>query len=197
MVRIFVIGDSGVGKTCIIARICHHRFITSSSSTIGYNQEVWNRDVVDEETGEKSIFEFIDVSGHAKFALSRSFLYRNIDGIIFVYDVSNKKSFANLENWAKEVLSSRENNGVHLNSPAVLFLGNKTDKLSPKKKESFRVNFTSELFNGSEILQAQGSALAPDSLTLDRRRELREAFENFFAKAVEKAQQRKNSKNIK
>jgi Rab-like protein 3 len=44
-----------------------------------------------------------DVGGHEAYKLSRGMFYRDLDGIIMVYDVTNKKSLVNLKAWETEI----------------------------------------------------------------------------------------------
>ena len=50
--------------------------------------------------------EFIDVGGSSKHKSTRNMFYHQINGIILVHDVSNRKSYYNLWNWVSEVIES-------------------------------------------------------------------------------------------
>lgn len=126
-IRILVVGDSGVGKTCLIHRICHKKALENPGWTVGFEVNVLCRqyNMGDAESGscyslssESSSLmeneslqyvEFIDISGHEKYKLSRSFIYKDVDGIIFCYDTSNSKSFYNIKRWSEEI--SKETSG--------------------------------------------------------------------------------------
>jgi hypothetical protein len=50
--------------------------------------------------------EFIDVGGSSKHKSSRNMFYHQINGIILVHDVSNRRSYYNLWNWVSEIIES-------------------------------------------------------------------------------------------
>jgi hypothetical protein len=50
--------------------------------------------------------EFIDVGGSSKYKSTRNMFYHQINGIILVHDVSNRKSYYNLWNWVSEIIES-------------------------------------------------------------------------------------------
>lgn len=56
---------------------------------------------------EKSIYiELWDVGGSTSHKNSRSIFYNNVNGVILVHDLSNKKSINNLRKWFRELLNS-------------------------------------------------------------------------------------------
>ena len=101
--RILAVGDSGVGKTALLHKVCRGRAdMGSPESTVGAGIEVKLLSV-DGGDGQEVFAEFVDVGCHANYRLSRSFYYQGIDAILLVYDMSNWKSFANLKKWIKEL----------------------------------------------------------------------------------------------
>lgn len=67
-----------------------------------------------------------DTAGQEKYrAITKSF-YTNIDGVVFVYDITNQDSFDNLESWIKEFKDS--NSGL----AQILILGNKKDLIDQR-----------------------------------------------------------------
>ncbi len=63
-------------------------------------------------------FEFWDVSGHRKFELSRSVFYRDLDGLLLVFDLMNRKSYENIRRWIKEIVR------IHRERPVLQQEGN-------------------------------------------------------------------------
>lgn len=116
-VRVFVVGDSGVGKTSLVHLICHDESISSPAWTIGCTVEVKLYDYKEGMPGAKTFFlEFWDIGGSANHEMSRSIFYNSVNGLILVHDLTNKKSFLNLRKWLSEVLnSSSSSNGVKSN----------------------------------------------------------------------------------
>ena len=70
-------------------------------------------------SGREVFLEFWDVGGSTGTRNSRSIFYSNADGLIVVHDLSNRKSFLNLQDWVQEALNSarQEFTGITVASP--------------------------------------------------------------------------------
>jgi len=141
ILRVILLGDSNVGKTSLIMRYIKNEFKNSFISTIGveYDSKIIKK-------GKKNIrLEIIDTGGQEKFhCLTKSF-FNNVDGIIFVFDLTNKESFENLKNWLKEAESYTEDFGY-------ILVGNKKDLINSIEvnQESLKDN---DLFNGTKYFE--------------------------------------------
>lgn len=96
--KIISVGDEGVGKSCIIKRYCEERFIQKYICTIGIDYGV-KRVQVD---GRECRVNFWDFAGGGEFAEVRNEFYKDAQGMLLVYDVTNARSFAQLEMWIRE-----------------------------------------------------------------------------------------------
>jgi len=158
-VRIPVLGDSGVGKTTLVHALAHGEVLSSSPWTIGCSVEVLLYDYQQGNTQDKSIFiELLEVGGSTSHRNSRNIFYNNINGVILVHDLSNRKSINNLRKWFGELLNSGKQDltGVVVrgaqadvntsidydieefsgNNLPVLIVGTKLDQ-APEKRTSF------------------------------------------------------------
>ena len=116
--KIITLGDSQVGKTCLIYRFADNTFIDSYLSTIGIDSK---SKVVKLDKDRKIKLILYDTAGQERFkSLSANYI-KKADGILIVYDVTNKQSFINVENWIK---SAKED--MNKNIPIYL-IGNKSD----------------------------------------------------------------------
>jgi Ras-related protein Rab-8A len=97
--RLLVVGDSDVGKTSILLRFSEDEFNSTYLSTIGV--DVKFRTV--ELEGKKIKLQLWDTASHERFRTIRTAFYRGTHGIMFVYDITNIKSFENIKNWIKNV----------------------------------------------------------------------------------------------
>jgi len=99
--KIIVVGDPMVGKTTLILRFVDRAFKKLYVPTIGV--QVSSKSVVLEEYN--TIVELVvwDIAGQEKFDTMRRLFYDGADGVIFVYDVTDKQSFINVANWFKDV----------------------------------------------------------------------------------------------
>ncbi|ODN03462.1 Ras-related protein Rab-33B [Orchesella cincta] len=117
--KIIVIGDSGVGKTCLTFRYCSGKFPTKTEVTIGVDF----REKCVEIDGEIIKLQFWDTAGQERFRKSMiQHYYRNVNAVVFVYDVTNPGSFDSLPTWILECEKYNLNNTV----PRIL-VGNKVD----------------------------------------------------------------------
>lgn len=96
--KILSMGSEAVGKSCVIKRYCEERFVPKYLTTIGIDYGV--KPVVIH--GQDVRVNFWDMSGSPDFAETRNEFYRDGQGAILVYDVTNPRSFAQLEHWLAE-----------------------------------------------------------------------------------------------
>ena len=102
--KIVLLGESEVGKTCILNRFLGNPFSEEHLMTVGADHQ--SKDI--EIDNKKVKVTFWDTLGQECFrALSKMF-YQGSDIIILVYDITKKKSFTEIQNyWLQQV---RENN---------------------------------------------------------------------------------------
>jgi len=124
--KLLLIGDSGVGKSCLLLRFADDTYTESYISTIGVDFKI--RTI--EEEGKTIKLQIWDTAGQERFRTITSSYYRGAHGIIIVYDVTDRESFNNVKNWMLEIEKYAMDN---VNK---LLVGNKCD-LSAKKVVSF------------------------------------------------------------
>ncbi|KAL1243491.1 Ras-related protein [Trichinella spiralis] len=117
--KVIVLGDPGVGKTCLTFRFCNGRFPSNSTPTIGVD---FREKIIDLD-GETLRVQFWDTAGQERFQQSMiAHYYRNVNAVIFVYDVSQISSFRNLIRWIEEC----QKHNIFGTVPMIL-IGNKCD----------------------------------------------------------------------
>lgn len=99
--KIVIVGDSGVGKTCLLVRFTEASFGDSSASTIGV--DFTSRDVTVGSPGLRVKLQMWDTAGQERYRAAMTSYYRGAHGIIFAYAVDNRKSFAAIEQWVIDV----------------------------------------------------------------------------------------------
>mmetsp|Transcript_43316 Transcript_43316/g.60163 ORF Transcript_43316/g.60163 Transcript_43316/m.60163 type:complete len:203 (+) Transcript_43316:176-784(+) len=97
--KLLIIGDSGVGKSCLLLRFSDNIFTDNFISTIGVDFKISTIDV----DGNKVKLQIWDTAGQERFRTITSSYYRGAHGIIVVYDVTVKKTFDNITKWLKEI----------------------------------------------------------------------------------------------
>eukprot|EP00743_Colponemidia_sp_Colp-15_P000747 GILK01000826.1.p1 GENE.GILK01000826.1~~GILK01000826.1.p1 ORF type:complete len:205 (+),score=29.79 GILK01000826.1:166-780(+) len=120
--KLVLIGDSGVGKSCLLLRFADDAFTESYISTIGVDFR-FRTIPIEKKTIKLQIW---DTAGQERFRTITSAYYRGADGIIMVYDVTNKESFDHVEEWLSEV------NRYASENTSKLLVGNKCDMATEK-----------------------------------------------------------------
>lgn len=97
--KLLLIGDSGVGKSCLLLRFADDTYTESYISTIGVDFKI--RTI---EIGGKTIkLQIWDTAGQERFRTITSSYYRGAHGIIVVYDITDQVSFNNVKQWLQEI----------------------------------------------------------------------------------------------
>ncbi|GLU00367.1 hypothetical protein SLE2022_177440 [Rubroshorea leprosula] len=120
--KLLLIGDSGVGKSCLLLRFADDSYIESYISTIGVDFKI--RTV--EQDGKTIKLQIWDTAGQERFRTITSSYYRGAHGIIIVYDVTDQESFNNVKQWLNEIDRYASDN---VNK---LLVGNKSDLTANK-----------------------------------------------------------------
>ena len=96
--KLLLIGDTSVGKTCMILKYIDNNFPETHIATIGV--EYKSKTIYTDKY--KIILNIWDTSGQERFkSITKSF-FINANGALFVYDITNFKSFENVKNWIKD-----------------------------------------------------------------------------------------------
>ncbi|KAF8411576.1 hypothetical protein HHK36_004131 [Tetracentron sinense] len=114
-IRVLVVGDSGVGKTSLVHLIIKGSSIARPPQTVGCTVGV--KHITHGSSGSSSnsikgdsergfFVELWDVSGHERYKDCRSLFYSQINGVIFVHDLSQRKTKTSLQKWAAEVAAT-------------------------------------------------------------------------------------------
>lgn len=116
--KYIIVGDMGVGKSCLLHQFTENKFLPDSSHTIGV--EFGMRMV--ETMGKTVKLQIWDTAGQERFrAVTRNY-YRGAAGALLVYDVTRRSTYQNLSTWLSDARR-------HLTNPntVIMLVGNKTD----------------------------------------------------------------------
>ena len=133
--KVVLIGDSGVGKTCIISRFISNEFEKELDSTDGASYGT--KELYLPKLKKKIILDIWDTAGQERYKSLTKFFYKDAQIIIMVYDITKKNSFENLKNqWYKEIQELSEKNYI------LAIVGNKSDlyeteQISEKEAREF------------------------------------------------------------
>ena len=118
--KLVLVGDSGVGKTCLISRFLSGNFDKNQPSTNGAS---YASKLIEYPNLKKSlVLDIWDTAGQEKFKALTKFFYKDALMVILVYDITRRESFDNLKNfWYQEIQENAEPNIV------LAVAGNKCD----------------------------------------------------------------------
>eukprot|EP01084_Bolivina_argentea_P130164 229804_1 len=134
--KILLIGDSGVGKSCLLLRFADDTYTESYISTIGVDFKIKTIEL----DGKIIKLQIWDTAGQERFRTITSSYYRGAHGIIVCYDTTDMESFNNVKIWLKEIdkYASEE--------VSKLLVGNKCDLVMKKTvATNFAKDFASTL----------------------------------------------------
>jgi Ras-related protein Rab-5C len=140
--KLVLLGDSGVGKSCLVVRLCKDEYVQSLHSTVGSSFFKYSVNLDDPASSVGSVasepgaaaaqwassgpgganmvhFDIWDTAGQERFKSLARMYYRAAAAILVVYDVTSVESFERAKLWVKELLATE--NGV------ITLVGNKTD----------------------------------------------------------------------
>jgi len=123
-IRIITIGDSHVGKSCLLLKYIDNKFSNLYVSTIGFDLKHKQITLKD---GNKAKLTLYDTAGQERFrSLARNYI-RKANGILLIYDISDKSTFININKWMENIEDE-----IDTKLPIIL-VGNKSD-LNDKRK---------------------------------------------------------------
>ena len=168
--KIIVIGDSGVGKSCLTTKAVKNNFEEYYQATVGFEFLTFNLKLNDNVIK----LQIWDTCGQEIYRSLISNFYRNSALAIMLYSIDNKDSFLHTENWLSE-LKNQANPEVR-----IFLIGNKADLegnrvISKEEGENFKVKNNLDFFeetsaktgyNARNVLVEAAKCLYKDYLTL-------------------------------
>jgi len=134
--KFILIGNSGVGKKSKFRKLSTGEFHEKNISTIGIEKKSLDVSIEIDKDGkkEKKTFNisFFDTAGQEKFRAVTLSYYKETDGILLLYDITDRKSFDNVSIWVDSIKEAIEGNESKY---AIILIGNKLDLVEEEKKE--------------------------------------------------------------
>ena len=125
--KILMVGDSGVGKSCMLLRFVDQQYNETYISTIGVDFRIKTIEIA----GRRVKLQIWDTAGQERFRTITSSYYRGAHGVMIVYDVTCERSFTNVKQWIHEI------NRYSGENVEKVLVGNKCDRTDRKE-----VNYT-------------------------------------------------------
>jgi Ras-related protein Rab-8A len=118
-IKLLTLGDSGVGKTCLLLRYVNDTYSPSFMSTIGidFKTKFINHD-------EKRIkLQIWDTAGQERFRTITNSYFKGCQGILLVFDVTDRTTFTSVRRWVEQI----EANSDPTTTINKILIGNKCD----------------------------------------------------------------------
>jgi Ras-related protein Rab-1A len=116
--KLVLIGDTGVGKSCLLMRVADDTFVETFITTIGVDFRFRMMKI-----GDKNVkLQIWDTAGQERFRTITSAYYRSGDGVIIVYDVGKRETFDHVREWFQEI------NKYTKPDTLILLIANKADR---------------------------------------------------------------------
>lgn len=121
-IKLLMIGDSGVGKTCLLLRYANDSFSNTFITTIGIDFKIKQL-----QLGDKKVkLQIWDTAGQERFRTITTSYFRGAQGILLVYDVTDRHTFESLRNWVSQI---QQHADISVN---MILIGNKCDMESQR-----------------------------------------------------------------
>eukprot|EP01089_Gocevia_fonbrunei_P011696 TRINITY_DN2545_c0_g1_i1.p1 TRINITY_DN2545_c0_g1~~TRINITY_DN2545_c0_g1_i1.p1 ORF type:complete len:198 (+),score=21.42 TRINITY_DN2545_c0_g1_i1:124-717(+) len=132
--KVILVGESGVGKSSLLLRFTDDQFAEEYISTVGVDFKSKTITLAD---GKVSKMQIWDTAGQERFKTITVPYYRNADGVIAAYDITNKKSFDCVSKWLTDV-----------------------DKHATKKTAKMIIGTKADLESQRQVSESEGQNLA-------------------------------------
>eukprot|EP00461_Guttulinopsis_vulgaris_P000388 UN00388 len=137
LIKLLLIGDSGVGKSCLLLRFSDDAFTSSFITTIGIDFKIKTIDL----DGKRIKLQIWDTAGQERFRTITTAYYRGAMGILLVYDVTDEQSFQNIRTWIRNIEQHASQ------SVSKILVGNKSDMDQDKQVETARAQRLADEYN--------------------------------------------------
>ena len=177
--KLVLIGDSGVGKTCLISRFISGQFDANVTSTNGASYA--SKKVEFPELGKSLVLDIWDTAGQEKFRSMGRHFYQNSNIIVIVFDITRKETFDNIKNfWYNDIKEKAEKYKV------IGIVGNKYDLFDKEGEDIIEDNIVKEFVDqikndkDSKVVNMNVSALQGYNIKLLFSELVKQYLENEF-----------------
>ena len=166
MVKVVLVGDSGVGKTNIMSKYLKNQFMENSKATVGveFGSKLFNHQ------GHKIKAQIWDTAGQEKYKAITGAYYKGSKGAFIVYDITRKDTFASIERWVNDLKATSDP------KLTIILIGNKND-LDDKREVSKDQGEEKAKSFGCAFLET--SAFSGDNLDKAFELMVKEIYEKF------------------
>ena len=178
MYKIILIGDSTVGKTCLFKKMTTGaEFNEKIISTIGMDRKSinFNIPVKDKDNKEKEKnfeVQLWDTAGQERFRSITRGYYKDSQGLLLMYDITNRETFDNLDKW---IYGVKESLGSVKEKYIIILMGNKLDLVN-EDNSARKVNTDEAIEKCKECQLIWGGECSAKDFTVE---ELEDKFKTY------------------
>ena len=176
-IKVTMVGDCGVGKTCIVHRLIRNDYLPSSKSTVGANYSKYELKL----DNKKIVLDIWDTAGQEKFRSMGRHFYQNSNIIVIVFDITKKETFDNIKNfWYNDIKEKADKYKV------IGIVGNKYDLFDKEGEDIIEDNIVKEFVDqikndkDSKVVNMNVSALQGYNIKLLFSELVKQYLENEF-----------------
>ena len=123
--KIILVGNSGVGKTSFFRKLSTGEFSENNIMTLGVEKISFDINITNDKNEQKKIdVSVLDTAGQEKFRSLTVQYFKGSDGVFLLYDITERKSFENVEMWIDSLNDSIDNKEAKY---VIFLIGNKKD----------------------------------------------------------------------
>ena len=119
LLKILIIGDSGVGKTNFLFRFVDDKFYQVYEATIGMDTR--SKIIILPRTKQKIKIQFWDTAGQERYRSVNKLLFQKVQGIILMYDITKRETYEGLNSWVEFIYDT-------IDYVPIVLVGNKLDE---------------------------------------------------------------------
>ena len=167
LMKLILVGDSGVGKTNILSKYLKNNFDPDSKATVGVEFGTKNIEIDD----KRIKVQIWDTAGQERYKSITSTYYKGAKGAFIVYDITRKSTFDNIDKWIGDLKNNGDENMI------VYLVGNKSDLNDMREVRKDEAMTKSEKFN---IAFSETSALYGDNIHKIFQDLMEKVYINFY-----------------
>ena len=168
--KVLLLGDSTVGKTCVLLKYTDKIFQDTHMMTIGLDYRLKTMKL---QNGQDVKLQIWDTAGQDRFRSITKNYYKGSNGIILIYDVTSLKTFENVKSWVSQIHEE-------ISDKVVIYLvGNKVDMEEERKVTTEEGQKLAEELGVPFIETSAKSGLNIDEIFIDIVERIHKAFGNI------------------
>ena len=136
--KVLLLGDSTVGKTCFLLKYTDKTFQDIHLSTIGLDYRSKSMVL---KSGKNVKIEIWDTAGQDRFRSIAKNYYKSANGIILIYDVTNRQTYDNVAKWISQIQQEVDQKVI------IYIVGNKIDMENQRKVKTEEGQKIAEEYN--------------------------------------------------